>query len=80
VRFLVTGGAGFIGSAVVRHLIENTDHEVHVVDSLTYAGNLSSLYSVENSKRYSFSKVDICNVEKLSEDVAKSNDPSVIPG
>ena len=50
-RFFVTGGAGFIGSAVVRHLIANTAHEVVVVDKLTYAGNLDSLAPVAASPR-----------------------------
>ena len=45
-KILVTGGAGFIGSALVRHLVAHTDHEVLVVDKLTYAGNLASLTSV----------------------------------
>ena len=53
-RFLVTGGAGFIGSAVVRALIGNTQHEVLVVDRLTYAGNLDSLAPVATSSRFHF--------------------------
>ena len=56
---LVTGGAGFIGSAVVRHLISETKHKVLNVDKLTYAGNLESLASVSNSARYSFVRADI---------------------
>ncbi len=52
-KILVTGGAGFIGSAVVRHIIENTRDEVRVVDCLTYAGNLESLASVADNERYS---------------------------
>jgi dTDP-glucose 4,6-dehydratase len=58
-RFLVTGGAGFIGSAVVRHLIRETAHEVLVVDALTYAGNLDNLEPVSNDPRYRFLKADI---------------------
>jgi len=58
---IVTGGAGFIGSAVVRHLIGHTDHEVVVVDKLTYAGNLESLSEVDDSPRYHFEQVDICD-------------------
>jgi dTDP-glucose 4,6-dehydratase len=60
-RILVTGGAGFIGSALVRHLIVNTEHEVLNVDALTYAGNLSSLAEVRDSNRYRFAKADICD-------------------
>ncbi|ELY2798092.1 dTDP-glucose 4,6-dehydratase [Cronobacter dublinensis] len=64
-RFLVTGGAGFIGSAVVRHLIQNTDHAVLVVDKLTYAGNLGSLAPVAQDARFAFEQVDICDAQSL---------------
>jgi dTDP-glucose 4,6-dehydratase len=60
-KIIITGGAGFIGSAVVRHLIGKTQHEVLVVDKLTYAGNLASLKSVDGHPRYSFSRTDICD-------------------
>jgi dTDP-glucose 4,6-dehydratase len=60
-KVLVTGGAGFIGSAVVRTLIEHTDHEVLVFDKLTYAGNLASLASVASSDRFRFVQADICD-------------------
>ncbi len=59
--FLVTGGAGFIGSAVVRHLINDTAHTVVNVDKLTYAGNLASLQSIAHSARYHFARADICD-------------------
>lgn len=66
-NILVTGGAGFIGSAVVRHIIQNTTHHVLNVDKLTYAGNLESLASVEHHARYQFSQADICNREQLDQ-------------
>lgn len=60
-RFIVTGGAGFIGSAMVRHLATNTPHSVLVVDKLTYAANLASLAAVISSPRYQFEQADICD-------------------
>jgi len=60
-KILITGGAGFIGSAVVRNIINNTKDEAIIVDSLTYAGNLESLDTVDNDSRYHFEKVDICD-------------------
>ena len=65
ITVLVTGGAGFIGSALVRHLVMETDCTVVNVDKLTYAGNLLSLELVEDNPRYHFEKVDICQAEEL---------------
>lgn len=64
-RFLVTGGAGFIGSAVVRKLIGETEHAVCVVDKLTYAGNLASLEPVAGNNRYRFEHADIGDSERM---------------
>ncbi|MFN7281220.1 dTDP-glucose 4,6-dehydratase [Brevundimonas sp.] len=64
-RILVTGGAGFIGSALVRRLIEHTEHEVLVLDKLTYAGLLSSLEPAAKSNRYGFVQADICDAEAV---------------
>ncbi|HCE9036818.1 TPA: dTDP-glucose 4,6-dehydratase [Klebsiella michiganensis] len=66
-KILVTGGAGFIGSAVVRHIIENTSDEVRVIDCLTYAGNLESLTPVAGNERYSFSQLDITDAKSVAE-------------
>ncbi|WP_369071370.1 dTDP-glucose 4,6-dehydratase [Klebsiella quasipneumoniae] len=65
-KILVTGGAGFIGSAVVRHIIENTRDEVRVMDCLTYAGNLESLAPVAGNERYSFSQTDITDAAAVA--------------
>lgn len=64
-RIFVTGGAGFIGSALVRHLIENTDHVVLNFDKLTYAGTLSTVERVADSDRYSFVQGDICDADAV---------------
>lgn len=66
-KILITGGAGFIGSAVIRHIINNTDDEVLNIDKLTYAGNLESLTDIYQSARYSFKQIDICNSEAMTE-------------
>src|ERR1700693_499800 len=60
-RIIVTGGAGFIGSAVCRHLISETDARVVNVDKLTYAGNLESIRTVSGNSRYRFVQLDICD-------------------
>lgn len=65
-KIIVTGGAGFIGSALIRHLVRNTDCEVVNLDKLTYAGNLASLKEVEDSPRYHFAKLDICDAEGVA--------------
>jgi dTDP-glucose 4,6-dehydratase len=65
-KILVTGGSGFIGSALVRHLINDTEHSVVNVDKLTYAGNNDSLSDVEFNSRYVFSKTDICSFKALT--------------
>ena len=70
-RFLVTGGAGFIGSALVRHLVQDTDHHVMVVDKLTYAGNLESLAPVANDPRYGFVRADIIDRAKMTDVFAR---------
>ena len=64
-RILVTGGAGFIGSALVRHLIQDTAHEVIVVDALTYAGSMTTLAEVVGSDRFGFAKIDIRDAARI---------------
>jgi len=64
-KLLITGGAGFIGSALIRYIIKNTNHYIINVDKLTYAGNLESLELIENSPRYKFVKADITCSETI---------------
>ena len=64
-NILVTGGAGFIGSAVIRHIINNTEYHVLNLDKLTYAGNQDSLVEIDQDERYSFAHVDICDAKSV---------------
>jgi dTDP-glucose 4,6-dehydratase len=76
-KILITGGAGFIGSALIRNIIQKTEHSVINVDKLTYSGNLQSLESIEESKNYTFEQVDICNEKELLR-VFKENQPDIV--
>ncbi|ALO35135.1 dTDP-glucose 4,6-dehydratase [Colwellia sp. MT41] len=76
-KILVTGGAGFIGSAVIRHIIQNTEDSIINVDKLTYAGNLESLIDISDSERYVFEQVDICNRAELDR-VFKHHKPDAV--
>ena len=64
--YLITGGAGFIGSSLVRYLITNTNDTVINIDKLTYASNLESLSDIDSNKNYFFEKVDICDKNSLT--------------
>lgn len=75
--FLITGGAGFIGSAVVRYLLQSTEHSVVNLDKLTYAGNPESLASVADSPTYAFEQVDICDAPAV-ERVISEHQPDII--
>lgn len=77
-RVLVTGGAGFIGSAVCRHFILNLGHEVVVLDKLTYAGNLNSLALVASDARYAFEQLDICDAFGLKTIFSKYRPDAVV--
>jgi len=76
-KILVSGGAGFIGSALLRYLIRHTEHNVVNVDKLTYAGNLDSLASVSDHEDYIFEQVDICDLSEL-ERVFSKYQPTVV--
>jgi len=76
-KLLVTGGAGFIGSAVIRHIVKNTTDEVVNLDKLTYAGNLENLADVTCSQRYRFEQADICDGPEL-DSVFRQHQPDVI--
>ena len=77
-KLLVTGGAGFIGSAVIRHIIKDTRDEVVNLDKLTYAGNLESLAEVSDSERYAFEQVDICNRAEVDRVLAKHQPDAIM--
>lgn len=76
-KILVTGGAGFIGSAVIRHIISETQDTVVNIDKLTYAGNLESLAEVSSSERYTFFQADICDREALKE-IFRQHQPDAV--
>jgi len=76
-KLLITGGAGFIGSAVIRHIIDKTNYRVLNLDKLTYAGNLESLSDVSLSDRYQFEKTDICNASEVKS-ILREYQPDII--
>ena len=74
---IVTGGAGFIGSELIRYLISNTNHKVVNVDKLSYSGNLQSLQTIEKDKNYFFEQVDICDESQIYR-ILKNYNPEII--
>jgi dTDP-glucose 4,6-dehydratase len=76
-KILITGGAGFIGSALIRHIISNSENTVINVDKLTYAGNLDSLKSIESSSRYFFELSDICDSHKI-QNIFRDYQPDIV--
>lgn len=76
-KFIITGGAGFIGSAVIRHIINNTNDSVVNIDKLTYAGNLESLASISDNSRYHFIQADICDATTIAT-IFKQHQPDAI--
>ncbi|WP_047609269.1 dTDP-glucose 4,6-dehydratase [Rahnella aquatilis] len=77
-KILVTGGAGFIGSAVIRHIVDNTNDHVINVDKLTYAGNLESMGTASSNERYAFVKADICDMKALNKIFAEYQPDAVM--
>ncbi|WP_336973394.1 dTDP-glucose 4,6-dehydratase [Alcaligenes sp. PF14] len=77
-RILVTGGAGFIGSALIRHLLRTSEHHILNVDVLSYAGNLESLTQVQLHPRYSFSRTNICNAAQLTAQLQEFQPDTII--
>ena len=77
-KILITGGAGFIGSALVRYIINETSDAVVVVDKLTYAGNLANLHDIKDKPNYTFIKADICEFETVLEIIRKFNVDGII--
>ena len=77
-RIVVTGGAGFIGSSLARHLIANTDHEAIILDKLTYASTLTSLADIAESPRYYFARADICDLAAVGEIFARYEPDAVV--
>lgn len=77
-KLLITGGAGFIGSAVIRHIVKNTNDEMVNIDKLTYAGNLESLTEVSDSSRYVFEQVDICNRTEVDRVLAEHQPDAIM--
>jgi len=77
-KIIVTGGAGFIGSAVCRHLVQNLGHTAINIDKLTYAGNISSLREIEDNPNYHFEKIDICDRAALDDVFAKHQPDAVM--
>jgi dTDP-glucose 4,6-dehydratase len=77
-RILITGGAGFIGSALIRHIVQHTPHRVLNVDKLTYAGDLTTVANVTDNPRYNHLKADICNTEAMATAFAKFRPHAVV--
>ncbi|RUR12744.1 dTDP-glucose 4,6-dehydratase [Legionella sp. km772] len=76
-NILITGGAGFIGSALIRFLIEKTEHSIINIDKLTYAGNLQALIKISQHKRYQFHQLDICSAEEI-QDIFNTSQPDAV--
>ena len=74
---IITGGAGFIGSELIRYLLSSSQHKIINIDKLTYSGNLESLVSIKDNKNYFFEQIDICNEQEI-ERVFKENKPDLV--